>query len=469
MVRAMADKPGALWLEPCIGSGVFLEALREAGVSADRIRGVDLESEAATNDWLAKTIRGVDFLKWAKKTNERFDRIVGNPPFLAIRGLSYMLRKSALASPTPDGFGVPGKANCWYAFLCASLTLLKPSGSIAFVLPAAWEYAGYAAPLRAYVTKSFAQLEVHRSRKPLFDGVQDGSIVMLCRGYQRKNRQRTRFEYSSSHDLTKGLTERRSAERTPVLTVAPKIRRGSDVCNLGDVIEIRLGGVTGDARFFALSETERIRWELPEQVMQPVVTRASHLRGALITDDEWNKLRTEGKRVWLFKPNRVLLEHPSVKRYLELEEKNGGCHRQNYKIRTRNPWYETPLPDIVDGFMSGMSKTGPWISLRSMRGLSATNTLYVIKFKERLSLEQMAAWGITLLRKETRETMLERVRKYPDGLLKYEPGDLISVRLRKPKAFQGAVEAYQEMIQTLLTEGTHKCHELADIWYKRHE
>jgi len=35
------------------------------------------------------------------------------------------------------------------------------------------------------------------------------------------------------------------------------------------------------------------------------------------------------------------------------------------------------------GFISGMSSVGPWLALRSMRGLAATNTLYVIASTER--------------------------------------------------------------------------------------
>jgi hypothetical protein len=42
------------------------------------------------------------------------------------------------------------------------------------------------------------------------------------------------------------------------------------------------------------------------------------------------------------------------------------------------------VPSDFDGFMSGVNTDGPWIALNAMKGLAATNTLYVIRFNNNL-------------------------------------------------------------------------------------
>jgi len=149
MVAALGDLPRAMWLEPCVGAGVFLSALNDSGVSSKRIRAIDLATTAHPNDANARTLRGVEFLSWSVATRERFSRIVANPPFIALNCLAKRIQRHATEICIP---GTESKvslgANAWYAFLCASVSLLSLGGSLAFVLPAAWEYSNYAAPLR---------------------------------------------------------------------------------------------------------------------------------------------------------------------------------------------------------------------------------------------------------------------------------------------------------------------------------
>ena len=81
MVWALGDEPILSWLEPSHGRGVFVEAISRLGVRRKRIVAIDLDRKVSVADDLAMTFRGVDFLRWAAQTQQRFDRIVGNPPF----------------------------------------------------------------------------------------------------------------------------------------------------------------------------------------------------------------------------------------------------------------------------------------------------------------------------------------------------------------------------------------------------
>src|SRR5687768_9368391 len=124
IVQALGDDTGLLWLEPSHGSGVFVEAISQLRVPKKNIVAVDLDPGGSPADRLATTIRRVDFLKWAQETRRRFDRIVGNPPFVSIKRLKVSLQGTAASVQDFDGNPIGYGANTWYAFVLASLRLL---------------------------------------------------------------------------------------------------------------------------------------------------------------------------------------------------------------------------------------------------------------------------------------------------------------------------------------------------------
>src|SRR5688500_16712499 len=113
LVNALGDEPDAQWLEPCVGEGVFISVLGDMGVQAGRITAIDLEPTPGPADSAAKTFRGIDFLHWASTTEERFDRIVANPPFVRLSKLGPELRESALRIVSPNGQQVVLTSNYW--------------------------------------------------------------------------------------------------------------------------------------------------------------------------------------------------------------------------------------------------------------------------------------------------------------------------------------------------------------------
>ena len=156
ILQALGDQPHATWLEPCVGGGVFLEALAAAKVTPSRIRGLDVATTSSPQDQLARTLRGEEFLRWSQSTTERFSRIIANPPYIALNRMPRSVQSSALTIVVPGTTRtVALGANSWFAFLSASIALLRRRGSLAFLLPAAWEYADYAAPLRASIRQLF--------------------------------------------------------------------------------------------------------------------------------------------------------------------------------------------------------------------------------------------------------------------------------------------------------------------------
>ena len=460
MVRALRDAPGARWLEPCVGKGAFLKALTEQRVEAERIVGLDLCHAAEPTDVHAVVRRGIEFLQWSALTSERFDRVIANPPYIALSKLPSEIRSAALGICDPDGTPIAGSGNCWYAFLCASLGLLTEGGSLAFVLPAAFDYADYARSLRESLPTLFGRVEVHRSRTPVFEGVEEGSIVLLAHGFRKPNQAVSRQEYDTLDELVRGLgrpmpSGGRAHETSDVTTNGKGIR-------LGDVMTIGLGAVTGDAGYFLMTEEERGCRQLPKSAVLPVVSKSKHIRMASICPERWKQLLHTGERIWLFRPSPSIVSHAAVQRYLDCPLGDGGCRRDAYKIRHRTPWYVTPLPRRPAGFISGMSHFGPWICLNRMDRLSATNTLYTVRFRKPCSDTEENAWALMLLTSAVREQLPAAIREYALGLAKLEPGDLSQLRLPTPRIVDAIPHVYQAAVESLLSGDADRACSIAD-------
>jgi hypothetical protein len=209
-----------------------------------------------------------------------------------------------------------------------------------------------------------------------------------------------------------------------------------------------------------LTETQRLEHRLPLSSVQPIVSKARHLRSALLTSKVWEDLLRRDERVWVFAPSGVARRSGAVQRYLALGEKI--CDLKSYKLRNRPDWAEVPLIEPPDGFISGMSKAGPWISLRSMRGLIASNTLYILRRRSSMSQNERAAWALSLLSSEAREQATSLGRRYPDGLIKYEPKELRSILIPKPTATTNGTELYGRAVGHLLAGNTERAVKIAD-------
>jgi hypothetical protein len=459
IVKALGDLPETEWLEPSHGQGVFVEALAEITVPARRIRAIDLDTDWSGNDNLARTIRGIDFLHWSISTQERFDRVVGNPPYVAISQLAGKLRKTAACVEDFNGLPIGSCSNLWYAFVLCAIRLLREGGSLGFVLPSAVEYAEYSGSLREAIRDRFESIELLRCRRPLFNGVQEGTVVVIARGYKRGPFKFRRREFRTADRLISALSSSTDGMRK---CPQPRTAPSAETVLFSEIANIRLGGVTGDSRYFLLTDKQRREHRIPAQACRPVVSRARHLSVPVLTKADWDFLKSSNQRVWLFKPGTATRKKYSVRRYLARTLEDGGCNRSAYKIRLRPRWYDTPLPSRPDGFVSGMSRFGPWICLSEFSRLNATNTLYVIKFHRKISANERFGYALGLLSSLVQPQLRKSARRYADGLIKYEPSALTNLRLPKIPAKRNCRMPYLKAVRLLVSGRRSDARKIAD-------
>lgn len=465
LVHALGESHSASWLDPCAGSGQLISACLRSGILPSSITAIDLQRHLPELRALGvEAILGLDFLRWAQNSERRFDRIIANPPFVPIRELEKGLRRSVWET-TVDGIQVTASANYWVAFLVAGMRLLEQGGCLAYILPAAWEYANYAATLRRYCAASFRELDVHRVAVPMFDTVNDGSILLVGRGYGKKLHGRVRmFRHETLSELHAAVSQIDPMASAIDMPLEKDIQLPEDQVRLGDIVQIRIGTVTGDARFFLLDESRRLDLGIPCSAMKPVLSKARHIVSSEVDRRVWEHLRDEGNRVWLFYPTESDLSYSSVRKYLDLSSEDGGCRRDATKIRTRMPWYRVNVPHHFDGFITGMSQRRTWAALNLMSELTITNTLYGIRFLNGMDLDEKAAWCLSMMSSTTVTSRSRLVREYPQGLLKLEPSDMSRLAVRRPKTTAGARTLYRQAADLVMREELEAAQALADRW-----
>jgi adenine-specific DNA-methyltransferase len=461
MVSALGGDGERMWLEPGFGKGVFLEALSAVGVSKANILAIDLDFKASENDSLANVLRGVDFLDWASDQQANYDCVVGNPPYLAIRELPEPHRTKAARVSDLRGRAIGRIANTWYAFLLSSLRVLREGGSLAFVLPAACEYADYCKPGREGITQMFERVDLIRSQRPLFQEVQEGAAVLICHNKRRGPGVFRRHEVADLDETIQRL--HRLTDHKARTCLARSNNLTGHQIRLGDIVSVRLGGVTGDTRFFTLSEDRRRELGLPVGSLQRVVTKCRHIRRPWVNPGDWNRLKEQGERVWLLNPSAAMADNPEVKKYLGLDQNAGGCRRGGYKVQNRDPWFRTPMPSDPQGFISGMCSDGVWICVNEMSELNATNTLYVIQFQGYLSVNERYACALSLLTTPVSNRLRRIRRRYADGLEKIEPSQISDLHIPSFNHVVGAKSSYRKALSLLLNGQQRESRRIADV------
>lgn len=464
MVTAARGSSTASWLDPCIGDGALVAEMAKQSISADRILAVDIAPDSGPLDHAATTVRGVDFLEWAAARPGSVDHVVMNPPYVALSRVRGKPRERALSVSFSDGGRMPLKANYWAPFLLAATECVRPRGSLVAVLPAAWDFARYASRVRQAIGRSFGEVVVVRCASPLFPEVREGVVVIAA--FDRGGTTGTSHRLEVP-DLSATIAALRAIGRGEMPSGASSVRSFAvappSIRRLDELVEIRIGAVTGDAGYFLLSEAERRAWGLPRSALRQTLSRSRHLTAASFGGAEWSELLERGERVWLFRPTGSDLKHPAVRAYLD-HGKEGGCNLGAHKIAKRELWHRTPLPGRVDGFMSGMSRRLPFLVLSRVEGLTASNTLYVIRFRGRVRASEKASLGVLLLTSPVRAELAKHARVYADGLWKLEPTDLGAVRVPVVQARADAAQVLRRATSLLLKGQDAEASAVADAW-----
>ena len=440
-------------LDPSCGDGRFLSLHpHSTGVDCD-----EAAIAAAAQTAPEAQVHCADFFDWAATTPPRFDCAVGNPPFIRYQRFSGSTRQRALDLCAALGVRLSGLSSSWVPYLIATASLLRPSGRMAFVVPAEIGHAPYAAPLLAWLVQRFADVRIVAIRRKVFAELSEDVWLLYADGFGGRT---SHFGFADVECFNFRSTPPEAMMKVSVsewqswrcrlrpMLLPERIRsayrallHSPDSLVLGECATVGIGYVSGANDFFHLRPSQARHLGVPDTHLRPTVRRGRDLQGPAITAEtveHWR--RRDAPNFLLALDARTPVPEP-VRHHLDSAA--GRAVRQRYKCRVRKPWYVVPNVVVPDLFLTYMSSAMP-VLVANRAECTCTNTVHAVRLFDGISPVQLQSLWNTALTALSCE-----IEGHPlgGGVLKLEPREALRVAVSRTEHLPSATE-------TILREGT---------------
>lgn len=452
-------------LEPSFGGCGFLETsssrLNELGARnpTRNLFGCDKDRRAfrylATKIGILNVSRRFildDFLA-VKPTDfciDRFDVVLGNPPYVSLHNMSIEQRAGARSVDKTAECPIDGKASLWAYFLIHSLQFLKEGGRCAWVLPSSFVNAGYSKNIRDAYSKKFKKVLVVALGERIFvsEGAEESTFVLLAEGFGRGPSAGSIGYYSAktTNDLTQIIQNCDSPKTTnqkavllgiskEALDIYQSASQSNAVARLGELADIKIGIVTGCNKFFVLNQETSIAEKLPESALRPIFAKLSQSPGLSLRKTDLSRSQASNAKCLLLNTAHWRHRLKSVKRYLRkfpVEQR-----KKVLTFQKRPVWHRPDDGKTPDAFLSYMCDEGPKLML-NVALTTSTNTIHRIFFCERLPRSEQQAIALSLNSTLSQLSAEIEGRSYGAGVLKLEPNEARKLLLAIPTALTPA-------------------------------
>lgn len=398
------SKPSSI-LEPSCGDGVFLAEIDEQKITTiKRVTAFEInevEAEKATHRTkLQVDVLKTDFLRWyllKGRYEERFDAIVGNPPFIRYQYLPD--EQQLLAKEIFRHLKLPftKHTNEWVPFVIASINLLRPGGRLAMVIPSEIFHIPHAQSLRHYLAEQCSKILILDPAEIWFTDTLQGTVLLLAekkkdiseRGngvavIRITNRQMLSADpeyYFQRAVYTNGTTI--EGKWMPVfLTPSERalidhLRTRNEIKRFSEIASVDVGIVTGANKFFLVPESIVERFAL-QQWAHPMFGRSYHVKGIIYSKEDHQANKESGlPTTFLWFQEKHMKELPAnVKQYLDTGLNQNIQMR--YKCRSRPVWYTVPSVYATPLGMLKRADNYPRLILNNANAYT-TDTAYRIK------------------------------------------------------------------------------------------
>jgi adenine-specific DNA methylase len=473
LVRWVENVSPSRILEPSCGDGVFFDALGARNVSSD-VLGFELnEAEAmkAANRADAAgvsniNIRSSDFLGWALKAmeneSERFDAVVGNPPFIRYQYLPSLFQGHAEAIFKRLGCKFTKHTNAWVSFILSSFELLKPGGRLAMVVPAEIIHVMHAQSLRTYLGEEARRLVVVDPEELWFEGTLQGAVLLMAEKKSHKNdhseglgiypvrgRDFLDLDPEDVFNGTQPINGKTVEGKWTRALLAPSTRDLLDELieakvarSFDDIAQVDVGIVTGANKFFLVQDETVERFRL-QKWAHPMFGRSEHCPGIVYDERQHRANASNGKPtnfIW-FQDDSV--QKTATGRKYITQGEDESLHTR-YKCRIRKPWYSVPSVYSTEVGMLKRSHDTPRLILNKLKAFT-TDTAYRIRTKEGTAEQLVYGFlnGLTALSAE-----LEG-RHYGGGVLELVPSEIEKLLLPPPSKVKPHVVDLDKAVRTM--------------------
>lgn len=454
-------------LEPSCGDGAFIEAAYNKLVKlgsknpSKQIVGVELYAEEAEKA-ASKGGRIVcgDFFSQCHSDigSNRYDAIVGNPPFIRYQDFEEEFRTTAFNLMNEYGFSPNRLTNIWLPFLIVCCHLLSEDGRLGMVIPAELFQVKYAAEARRFLMDYFTNVTVITFSELLFDDAQQEVVLLLAeRSTNAKKHGMRVIEEKNSRSLSTLSPKKMAAmplkRKLPdtmkwqayylddrALGLITELEDNAGVHISSDLFDVNVGVVSGQNSFFVIDDNTASAYKIADSCA-PIISRSFQLDGLSFTDADFERQRGMQRKVLLFLPEGALSSHEAE--YVKVGEDRGV--NDNYKCRIRKPWYKVPTSWKPDAFFYRQVGAYPRIVINEKMA-HTTDTLHKIRFSEGVDGKSVAVAFNNSLTFAVGELL---GRSYGGGVLTFEPSEARAL----PIPFIDSIEYDFEKADALIREG----------------
>ena len=425
-------------LEPSCGDGVFLEQLKGNKSRYNSVTAIEfdeIEAEKANRINLNnKTVINTDFHLYCNETTQRFNLIVGNPPYIRYQYFDKDQQFEADKIFKRANLKYSKLTNAWVSFVVGSSLLLKETGKIGFVIPAELLQVSYAQQLREFLGHFYNKINIISFEKLVFPDIQQEIVLLLCEKNGDTSHLIEHLELRDAADLEL-LDVNRLKSPTKKIDFKSKkwtyyfleqdeidflenIALEKRIPTIGKYADVEVGITTGANNYFTVPHSTVVLYQL-EKFAKPMVGRSVQVNSLIFTKKDWVKnIQADVKaNLLVFPPKEQLNGSDGARSYIEYGESIGI--NKGYKTGIRDDWFVIPSIKISDALFIRRNNLFPRLILNEA-DVYTTDTMHRVFIKDKTDKNAFVASFYNSLSLAFSEIV---GRSYGGGVLELMPSE----------------------------------------------
>ncbi|WP_075591569.1 Eco57I restriction-modification methylase domain-containing protein [Labilibacter marinus] len=341
------------FLDPAIGTGSFYSALLKNFPlnKIDSATGYEIDLHYALESkelWRESKLdyRIDDFCKAEISSNEKYNLIVCNPPYVRhhhLNGQKKVLQENAVKS---SNIKLSSLAGLYCYFVAISHKWLDSDGIGVWLIPSEFMDVNYGKEIKNYLLNKVELIQIHRFAPEdiQFTDALVSSAIVIIRNKKPTTDYQVNFSFGGNIEtpLMSNSIKRSDLEKESKWTRFPQknVRDSSNHSMLSDFFAIKRGIATGDNSFFILAKEEINRLNLPLEHFRPILPSPRYLKETEILSDE-NRNPIIEQKLFVLDCKLSLTEiegrYPSLYSYIQTGIEKGVSNR--YLCKNRKIWY----------------------------------------------------------------------------------------------------------------------------------
>jgi hypothetical protein len=441
---AFTDTKGADILEPSCGDGIFLKQLKRNGFQFKSLKAIELDTiEYEKSNTIASEIKNTtvinfDFLEYCNNTKEKFDIVVGNPPYIRYQFFDKEQQVEAEKIFKSAKLKFSKLTNIWVPFVIGSSLLLKSTGKIGFVLPAEILQVSYAKELRKFLAHFYNKISIISFEKLVFPDIQQEVVLLLCEKNNSKEHSINHLELKDAEELPNLEIDSLYKNRKLIdfnnnkwtfyfleqeeIDFLENIAEKYKLPKIGDYANIEVGITTGSNSFFTVDKKTVNQYGMQDYA-KPMVGRSVQVNSLIFSNNDWLENVNNGSRAYLLTfPEKQEIVN-GAKFYIDLGE-SIDIHK-GYKTSIRDKWYVVPSLKKSDALFVRRNHLYPKLVINEVEAYT-TDTMHRVFIKEKTDMNAFVASYYNSLTFAFTEVC---GRSHGGGVLELMPNEVESVVL----------------------------------------